>query len=85
MAGSFLKIARANGEIFYFNVDHVSMVYNNPTDKSIYVTGTGFEKKFRPDEAAQLMTIVEELCLGAEAAPAAAADAPAAAEPEATQ
>lgn len=84
MAGSFLKISRANGEIFYFNVDHVSMVYNNPTDKSIYVTGTGFEKKFRPDEAAQLMAVVEGLCLSAEAAPAAEAE-PVAPELEATQ
>jgi hypothetical protein len=85
MAGSFLKISRANGEIFYFNVDHVSMVYNNPADKSIYVTGTGYEKKFRPDEAAQLVAIVEGLCLATEAAPEAAAVEPAAAEPEATQ
>ena len=69
--------------MFYFNVDHVSMVYNNPTDKSIYVTGTGFEKKFRPDEAAQLVAIVEGLCLSSEAAPPAAEAADPA--PEAAQ
>jgi uncharacterized protein YlzI (FlbEa/FlbD family) len=58
---SFLRIARTNGETFYFNMQHVSMIYVNPSDKYVVVTGTGFEKKFTPDEATELMAVVNSL------------------------
>jgi hypothetical protein len=61
MSTQFVKIERSNGEIFYFNVNHVTMIFDNPGDKKVVVTGTGFEKIFRPDEAKELLAILNAL------------------------
>jgi hypothetical protein len=69
MEAGFLRIARANGEAYYFNVNQLAMIYNNPADKTVIITGTGFEKKFRLEEAEQLLKVVEGMT--AQAPPAA--------------
>jgi hypothetical protein len=61
MQTGFLKIARANGECYYFNLNQLAMIYQNPDDKTVVVTGSGFEKKFRADEAQQIIAQVENL------------------------
>jgi hypothetical protein len=55
----FLKIQRTNGETFYFNLVHVSMIYENVSEKNVLVIGTGYEKKFVATEAAELMNVVQ--------------------------
>lgn len=69
MATQFVKISRTNGETFYFNLDHVTMVFDNPLDKKVVVTGTGFEKNFRPDEARELLTVISAFTVTVEMPP----------------
>jgi hypothetical protein len=48
----FVRVSKANGESFYFNMAHVTFIHDNPADKFVIVIGNGFEKKFRQEEAA---------------------------------
>lgn len=59
----FLKISRANGELIFFNLQHISMVFADPTDRSILIVGTGFEKRFRSEEALHILQIVDQMTL----------------------
>ncbi|MCC6352824.1 MAG: hypothetical protein IT577_02995 [Verrucomicrobiae bacterium] len=60
---TFLKISRANGELVFFNLRHISMVFADPTDRSILIVGTGFEKRFRSEEALHVLQTIDQMTL----------------------
>jgi len=55
----FIKVRRANGELVFFNIQHISMVFADPVDRSVLLVGTGFEKRFRSEEALHVLQIVD--------------------------
>ena len=57
----FFKLRRANGELVFFNLDHVSMVFADPVDRSILIVGTGYEKRFRAEEGLALMHLIDAM------------------------
>ncbi|HPA17112.1 MAG TPA: hypothetical protein PLU30_05150 [Verrucomicrobiae bacterium] len=64
----FIKISRANGELVFFNLQHISMVFADPIDRSILLVGTGFEKRFRSEEALHVLQIIDQMALADSAA-----------------
>lgn len=64
---TFLKISRANGELVFFNLRHISMVFADPVDRSILIVGTGFEKRFRSEEALHVLQIVDQMTVAGSA------------------
>lgn len=60
---TFLKINRANGELVFFNLRHISMVFADPNDRSILIVGTGFEKRFRSEEALHILQIIDQMTI----------------------
>lgn len=59
----FVKIRRGNGELIILNLDHVSMVFADPADKSILVVGTGFEKRLRPEDGLTLLQMIDGMSI----------------------
>lgn len=51
----WMTVKRSNGQTYYFNMDQVGMIYDNPAEGEIVIYGNGWEKKFRPDEAKEFM------------------------------
>jgi hypothetical protein len=66
----FIKIRRMNGELVLLNINHISMVFADPLDRSIMVTGTGFEKRFRAEEGLALLQMIDSMSVEAHASPA---------------
>lgn len=60
---TFIKISRANGELVFFNIRHISMVFADPVDRSILIVGTGFEKRFRSEEALHVLQTIEHMAI----------------------
>lgn len=58
-----LKIERLNGEIFYINMEGVTLAFLNPVDKSITLTGPGLDKIFRIEEVPGLVKLLNERSL----------------------
>lgn len=54
----WVSVQRANGQIFYFNLDQVGMIFDNPADGEVLIYGNGWEKKFRPDEAKEFLETI---------------------------
>lgn len=66
----FIKVRRMNGELVLLSVEHISMVFADPIDRSILVTGTGYEKRFRAEEGLALLQMIDSMSVEAHAAPA---------------
>ncbi|MES2307756.1 MAG: hypothetical protein V4507_02755 [Verrucomicrobiota bacterium] len=55
----WMMVKRTNGQAFYFNMNQVGMVFENPGEAEVLVYGNGWEKKFRPDEAKEFMEMIK--------------------------
>ncbi|MEM9400529.1 MAG: hypothetical protein AAF984_09995, partial [Verrucomicrobiota bacterium] len=50
-----------NGEIYYFNVDSISMVFIDPIDKTVRLYIEGNEKILRSSEVGPLLKLLDKL------------------------
>jgi len=55
-----MTVKRTNGQTFYFNMNQVGSVYENPADAEVFVYGNGWERKFRAEEVTEFIKSLKE-------------------------
>ncbi len=59
MSIPWMTVKRTNGQTFYFNMNQVGSVYENPADAEVFVYGNGWERKFRSEEVTEFIQKVK--------------------------
>ncbi len=55
----WMTVKRTNGQTFYFNMNQVGSVYENPADAEVFVYGNGWERKFRAEEVTEFIATLK--------------------------
>ena len=55
-----MSVKRTNGQTFYFNMNQVGSVYENPAEAEVIVYGNGWERKFRAEEVTEFVKSLKE-------------------------